>query len=272
MSDDTIYHYTSVDGLKGILDPNGVKLRMTDSRFLNDKEEIHHGVKLVSFLIQQHSPDNNHNNSKIPSNIEFLTRALHEIASRKFYSVSFSSEIKQLSQWLAYCPAQGGYAIGFHKELLKEHVQTLAENYHFHPVNYFNDIESLKRKIYDITSNYISINKHNWTRRDIEIYDLIPEIEMIIATSKQSCFETENEVRVYASRLPIQNSFKIEFYNKGSVITPYTPLEIKKSLIKEVVIGPMQHQELAEIALEEFKRVNNYDFTICKSTIPYRGY
>ncbi|TND55340.1 hypothetical protein CF123_05395 [Aeromonas veronii] len=272
MENDIIYHYTSVDGLKGILNSSGVKLWMTDTRFLNDKEEIAHGVKLVSLLIQKYHKNNYHDLSEAPSNTEFLARILHEIEERKFYSVSFSSEIEQLSQWLAYCPAQGGYAIGFDKELLKKHIEAIEGNYCIHPVNYFDNLDSLHKKVYSITSNYVSINKSNWTKRDLDIYDLVPEIEQFIATSKQSCFKTENEVRVYTSKLKNQNNYIVEFYNKGSITAPYTPLEVDKDLIKEVVIGPMQHQDLAEIALEEFKKVNNYDFTILKSKIPYRGY
>ncbi|MFM4856974.1 DUF2971 domain-containing protein [Aeromonas hydrophila] len=272
MENDIIYHYTSVDGLKGILSSSGVKLWMTDSRFLNDKEEITHGINLVSLLIQKYHSNNHHKFSEALSNTDILAHVLHEIAERKFYSVSFSSEIEQLSQWLAYCPAQGGYAIGFNKESLKEHVDAIEGNYCIHNVNYFNDIESIHKKIYDITSNYVSINRDNWTKRDLDIYGLVPDIEQFIATSKQSCFKTENEVRVYTSKLKTQNNYIIEFYNKGSIIVPYTPLEIDKNLIKEVVIGPMHHQDLAEIALEEFKNINNYNFTILKSKIPYRGY
>ncbi|MDD9308408.1 DUF2971 domain-containing protein [Aeromonas hydrophila] len=272
MENDIIYHYTSVDGLKGILSSSGVKLWMTDSRFLNDKEEITHGINLVSLLIQKYPPNNHRKFSDVPSNTDILAHVLHEIAERKFYSVSFSSEIEQLSQWLAYCPVQGGYAIGFNKELLKKHVEAIEGNYCLHKVNYFDDIESLQKKVYDITSNYVSINKHNWTERDLHVYGLVPEIEQFIATSKQSCFETENEVRVYTSKLKNQNNYIVEFYNKGCITAPYTPLELDKDLIKEVVIGPMQHQDLAEIALEEFKKVNNFDFTILKSKIPYRGY
>lgn len=272
MANDIIYHYTSVDGLKGILNSSAVKLWMTDSRFLNDKDEIRHGVNLVSSLIKKYHPNHHQSVSEIPSHAEFLAQILREIEEKKFYSVSFSSEIEQLSQWLAYCPAQGGYAIGFDRELLKKHIEAIEGNYRIHPVNYFDNLDSLHKKVYSITSSYVSINKINWTERNLDIYDLVSEIERFIATSKQSCFKTENEVRAYTSKLKNQNNYTIAFYNKGSITAPYTPLEVDKDLIKEVVIGPMQHQDLAEIGLEEFKKVNNYDFTILKSKIPYRGY
>ncbi|MCY9822658.1 DUF2971 domain-containing protein [Aeromonas media] len=269
MSKDIVYHYTSADGLRGILNSKSVCLRMTDSRFLNDKEEITHGSQLVKKLIDEYDNNPEATLPGIPSHTEFMSMLLGSIADRSFYSTSFSSETEQLSQWLSYCPQQGGYAIGFDKQQLKNYLRGEGNDIHFSSVNYVNDLDDLIKQINQIKYSY-TINIHNRITRDLSMYNLVPQIQHVLATSKQSYFKSENEVRAYLVKSPGDKNNNLEFFTKGSVLVPYNPLNIPKEIITQVIIGPMQHQELAMIALNEFKRVNNYDFSILKSNIPFR--
>ena len=270
MSKDIVYHYTSADGLRGILNSKSVCLRMTDSRFLNDKEEITHGSQLVKKLIDEYDNNPEATLPGIPSHTEFMSMLLGSIADRSFYSTSFSSETEQLSQWLSYCPQQGGYAIGFDKQQLSNYFCEKENEIHFSPVNYVNNLNDLIKQINHIKYNYSSINVINRVNRDVSMYDLVPKIEHALATSKQSHFKSENEVRAYLVKSPGEKNNNLEFFTKGSVLVPYNPLNIPKEIVTQVIIGPMQHQELAMIALNEFKRVSNYDFSILKSNIPFR--
>lgn len=270
MGSNIIYHYTSAEGLRGILSGEQVCLRMTDTRFLNDKEEIAHGNQLVRNVIEKQNAKAEPTLPGIPSHTEFMSMLLGSVSKRVFYSVSFSSEIEQLSQWLSYCPQQGGYAIGFNKEKLEEHLKQSEKEMIFSPVNYVDDIEELIKQRNKIQHQYSSVNLSNRVSRDLSMYELVPEIERVLATSKQSHFTSENECRVYAVKVDGETKNNLEFFNKGSVLVPYIPLKIPKSIITQIIVGPMQHQELAAIALNDFKRVNQYEFTILKSKIPFR--
>ncbi|HAU4875881.1 TPA: DUF2971 domain-containing protein [Aeromonas hydrophila] len=270
MGNDIIYHYTSADGLRGILSNKGACLRMTDSRFLNDKEEITHGSQLVKKLIDKYDNNPEATLPGIPSDAEFMSALLGSIADRSFYSTSFSSETEQLSQWLSYCPQQGGYAIGFDKQQLRKYLHEEKNEIHFSPVNYVNDLNDLVKQINHIKYNYSSINVSNRVSRDMSMYSLVPQIERTLATSKQSHFESENEVRAYLVKPPGEKNNDLQFFTKGSVLVPYNPLNIPKEIVTQIIVGPMQHQELAMTALNEFRRVNKYDFEIIKSSIPFR--
>ncbi|WP_421258668.1 DUF2971 domain-containing protein [Aeromonas sp. 600886] len=270
MNRDIIYHYTGAEGLKGILDSKEVCLRMTDTRFLNDKEEITHGSQLVEAVINEYSNNAESTLPGIPTHTEFMSMILGSIAQKSFYSTSFSFETEQLSQWLSYCPQQGGYAIGFDKEKLKNHLNQTNHKINFSPVNYVNSLNTLISQINSIKYNYNFVDLSNRVNRDMTMYDLVTKIEHVLATSKQSYFKTENEVRIYTTSAPTEINDEIKFFTKGSVLTPYKPLYIPKDIVTQVIIGPMQHQELASIALSEFKRINGYEFSIIKSNIPFR--
>ncbi|MCO1335966.1 DUF2971 domain-containing protein, partial [Microbulbifer sp. OS29] len=119
---ETIYHYTDVHGLFGILNRN--QFWLTDNRFLNDSTEgvyakeilETHKKKLFSQLDETAQ-------EKIYTALTISTP--FETGEKVVFTGSFSTEPNLLSQWRGYCSKEGGYAIGFDFNELRK----LSEDY-----------------------------------------------------------------------------------------------------------------------------------------------
>ena len=271
MENSLIYHYTSVAGLKGILDSETPSLRVTDSRFLNDTREILHGVELASLEVSQRTnleiPIMNH----VPSAAEFIALILKSIKKSLFFTTSFCKEGDKLAQWVSYCPADGGYAIGIDREQLS----TIAKNQGFelHDVIYNPEPYKFIASAGRIEEMFHKRGKDFRVQRDNEFYDLAIEAAREIVITKDSKFDTENEVRLFAKTPNFLNGKNnTKFFEKNSVMVPFLPFSLPKDIIKEVIIGPMRHQDLAKISLNMFKNQYDFNFNIICSDISLRTF
>jgi len=100
-----LFHYTDTAGLIGILSGKG-ELWATDVRCMNDTDELALGTSLLHRAIQ--------NQATHPAQA-LLARLLQHPAyvSGIVFTISFTSERDQLSQWRAYANDAAGFAIGF---------------------------------------------------------------------------------------------------------------------------------------------------------------
>jgi hypothetical protein len=107
---DRLYHYTSADGLIGILGSQSIW--MTDLRYMNDMSELQYARDLIAQRVA-----NQPEKELSAAQREFL----HKISGNfipigtelAVFSAFFCEEGNLLSQWRAYRGAGGGYAIGF---------------------------------------------------------------------------------------------------------------------------------------------------------------
>jgi hypothetical protein len=117
-----IYHYTGIEGLRGIIEKKTIWL--SHSKCLNDSSEIKHGVDMFTkaFKACDHSyPKRDHLTKMLMKLMEFL---IHGSEDKKCppldtYISSFSKHKDSLDQWRSYCPARG-YSIGLPSELLQQ--------------------------------------------------------------------------------------------------------------------------------------------------------
>ena len=132
-SDSRLYHYTSKEGVLGML--SDLKIRLSHILFLNDSEEFFNcwkiffdvftewnmeesevvndkGIALVSFKTRIKELFKTYN-------IDFNPMALHsmfgklDMTTYEYFVFSLSKEIDDLSQWRAYSPSQSGINLGF---------------------------------------------------------------------------------------------------------------------------------------------------------------
>lgn len=118
-----LYHYTSPDALIKICETRVIW--GTGASFMNDSKEQRLAIELA-----QNSIDNRLN---IPARrttcssdeADVLREMRDQIweANRLVYTVSLSAKRDSVSEWKAYCPPGGGYAIGFPTEQLKNVAQ-----------------------------------------------------------------------------------------------------------------------------------------------------
>ena len=134
-----LFHYTTINGLWGILDKG--RLWGTHVAFLNDAQELEYGIEAAITTLQEHgdnlqssdldqgSEDPELGNGSLLRGVgDFLERHrdMFKPALAPFVTCLSSSE-DQLSQWRGYGKA-GGYAIRFDREALKNELHHVGED------------------------------------------------------------------------------------------------------------------------------------------------
>lgn len=268
-----LYHYTSIDGLMGILSNKSIWL--TDYQYLNDMEEIEHGKSIVK----------NTANALLESSIDQSTKdllqkwihGLEEIEERIFIA-SLSSDGDSLSQWRAYGPV----AVGFKAEELSLHLNEC----HVRAVEYS---EKTQASLAAFFLNHLcqacpSDSADEDFERTRELYESTGRLVELLCFFKNSGFEDEKEYRVvHIEDLSVIDSFKLErpkrrYRSDISHIIPYLtsdgihPIEsYERPLVaSELVLGP-SCDDLLEKGVREFANELGFnDLEIRRSSIPYR--
>ena len=107
-----LYHYTSADGLLGILSSTSVWL--TNIQYMNDLSEIQYAANLFQSVLDELDLQ-----QLCPDQVEVVKRlsAIHDgttvMPDTGIYSASFCENGNLLSQWRAYRDTSGGYALVF---------------------------------------------------------------------------------------------------------------------------------------------------------------
>jgi hypothetical protein len=109
-----LYHYTSADGLRGIVGDGAI--RLTNSAYVNDQGELNYPMELArevihdfrkSALDERFDPVLNQLENHLKPFVDF----------RRWFVASLSTNGDLLSQWRAYC-RNGGYSIGLRGSVL----------------------------------------------------------------------------------------------------------------------------------------------------------
>lgn len=303
-----IYHYTSVEGLRGIVESN--EIRLTNTAFVNDTTECKSLQNEKDLLVE-----NEITNPFVKKQWESFIK--HADKKHDLYVVSFSKDSNSLDQFRAY----GNYCIGFDaKELTKK-------GFYLHKCVYSKD--EIKKWI---------IKKSNSTRWQYSLDDVYKDaaaFRLIYSASvkyKNFHYKNEEEIRIIAVSYPkwdypnspemYENCPPIHFRNhqafkfpvpyvklfleenpneysveynklveniqKKGTITGENKFEspvkewkldweknIKRKLlpIKKIIVGPMPHQQEAKTACEILLQEKGYkDIQVEQSKIPYRGF
>jgi hypothetical protein len=143
-----VYHYTSGEGLKGILGSGA--LWFTDIFRLNDPYEIRHGIDAArAHLMGAGARPNASDIEK-----EFATTVSDALrdkveSSANYFVISCSSEPDHANQWAKYGDNGRGYALGFDTRMLEQHFVGVApSNHSTFPISYaVDDMENMQRAI-----------------------------------------------------------------------------------------------------------------------------
>jgi hypothetical protein len=111
-----LYHYTTADGLKGIVENE--ELWSTSAYYLNDSAEILYGYRLLDLALEEwlkrtSSPDGSMSRGFAESMRRYFGHdAFERNIITPIYLTCFCEEGNLLSQWRAY-GRSGGYSVGF---------------------------------------------------------------------------------------------------------------------------------------------------------------
>ncbi|RIJ09911.1 DUF2971 domain-containing protein [Pseudomonas sp. 91RF] len=267
-----LFHYTDVAAVQSIL--TNKKLWLTDLRFLNDSEEMKHGLEYVLSALKKPSVANRINPEYVEAATSFIDDNLNFdfcdfSASPQIFVCSLSQSDDLLSQWRAY----GSYAIEFDGDLLTQNKSGCSyRSKEKEAIAFSSVIETLRA-----VGRSHQANPHRMGDDGVAAYiDLIK----LAATFKHQSFEEEQEVRLIRG-VDFNDDVDVKFRPRGNILIPYIEVEIPFESITGVHIGPMPNQEVAYWSMSTF--VNQLDFNwhhdnagnhtidIQRSKTPYRS-
>jgi len=252
---DLLYHYTTQEGLLGIIESG--MLWATHVQFLNDEMEFKLGLRRfeecllapeVQGLIEQmlrltfaHSSQTSE--SYLPERERYNTLLLHPLKTLPTYCVSFTAQAASsdstradagddLSQWRGYSGGSGGFAIGFDRKALEAEVYSLPDtkdvghvfgNCIYRAEHQRQPLTEKIMKLIELDQLY-AVNGGNSNGETVDqkmavVKELIPLIPLI----KDESFRSENEVRIVRFQ---QGEEGVKFRRGSSSLVPYVEIPV----------------------------------------------
>lgn len=297
-----IYHYTSPNGIFGILGSRSI--RFTDCQFLNDKSEYTHIKKPLEKALEEIKND---------LHIDFQTSILKmlkeefesddinvikketglafSLTKKRYYIFCSSTAQDSLGMWNYYVKGGNyqGYNIGFNVRQLLDCFSTIEnadvdvfygrimykgkEQIEFLKAILLKADEELEEKLRKATSGEEVDNANHEAIDSVMNY-----IENYRLFFKDESFSNEKEYR-FIIKLPLEytpndNSPLLTGFDvRNGIIVPYCQLTIsKESSIESIMLSPMLESELAKQGLKRFlwSRGYNSKINIVQSKVPIR--
>lgn len=266
-----LFHYTDVSAVKSILEKE--KLWLTDLRFMNDSEEMSHGINHIRQLLEGNWIKKRLRGSKATEAIKYVQSALdihveNYMDFNPMFVCSFSRSDDLLSQWRAY----GSYSIEFSLDELEqgllECIYDPGVKSAIVDIAALDTLRSIARNL-RISKNSFSSAAHH------EYLSLLK----LASTLKHESFDEEKEVRMIVEKMDCDYPFL--FRARGEVLIPYVEVPISLKNIVGIKVGPMRDQELAyrsmcmfvdEVQrLKDFKDIPSAGIQVTKSEAPFRA-
>lgn len=284
---ETLYHYTSTDGLKSIIENKTI--RFSDYRFLNDIDELEYGKKVfrqvldelknetpeyLKYISQWEGELKNIEEGKInylkpvsSAGNGAVNCVLCESENFHYYILSLTTLSDNKDMWNMYSGNNPGYRLKINGNKLMKYFYNIRDSYlkkgiffsfeHRMPVHYGDDVKKFFKEVL-LTEFQIenpSINQSGFIFR-------------LYAFVKDEAFRSESEYRLGFcfvdkmdnSQINSVNAKKV-FMNKNGTIYPYMEFQNFPfdKIVEEIMISPYNKSELAEIGLKEFLRANKLE-------------
>ncbi|MBS4960520.1 MAG: DUF2971 domain-containing protein [Clostridiales bacterium] len=277
--DETLYHYTKIDGVLGMMERKN--FRATKSDFLNDFKEAAYMVEVIKRVCGQIFLD--------PYQRQFfLSRLLQDTETednfifeqrKDYFILSFSIYSDSITLWAEF-GNETGYNIEFDNQagLIGN---TGMEEYDGYVIYEPSVQEEYLRKLMVETIPEhmgISLKKVLELRENgnLEVFDqymaLLQQVVVIYAMFfKQQEFCEEKEYRYCFLR---KDGIEVLFRDRGGVIIPYLEIPIgnqKDSVpIKSITVAPKNHSDLAKIGMQYYFQVRGYNIPVYLSKMKLR--
>jgi hypothetical protein len=289
---DKIYHYTTAEGLKGIIENK--EFWVTKSDFLNDRLEFQYATEIVTEMCKLYIK----NSQMYSIFINYVTDEIHRLSDDKncllngYYVISFSKKQDSALLWSEYSDFMGycmefdfeKLLLGIEKtesifwhgaviydkeqqiECLKETLMTLIEDF---KEEGYKDLD----KLFDVESN-VSNDSLKILAENIAIV-----CSVYTMFFKKECFSGEEEYRFVFSAFHERNSelgkLKImNFREKKQLLIPYIIVKYRDNdepiQVESILVGPKNNSDLAIKGIEYFLRKEKVDIPVYESDIPLR--
>ena len=281
---ETLYHYTSADGLKSIIENKTI--RFSDYRFLNDIYELEYGKKVFKQVLDElkyQEPKYSDYISQWESELKLIEQGKNkylkpvslgkkgtvnciqcESPNYHYYILSLTVLGDNKDMWNMYSGNNPGYRIKIKGNELLNYFYSIRDSFiekgfifsldHRMPVFYGKDANEFIKKIllYEFSIGNPSISQSG-------------SIFKYLAFVKDEAFRSENEYRLGFcfvdemdnSEINKANAKKV-FLNKNGNIFPYMEFQNFPfaKIVEEIMISLYNKSELAEIGLKELLNEN----------------
>jgi hypothetical protein len=258
----TIFHYTSQEGLLGIIREKA--LWMSSIHHLNDATEFTYAVNLVRTKLQS-KQRTLFGMADLKNLNQLYSRAIEKLDVMDWnappvFVGSFSEEDDQLSQWRAYTGDRPGFSIGFEYDYLKElaRMQSLR----------------LVRCAYTASEHGEILDEIIEKTRTVE--NLLALLAFVAPTLKDPSFREEKEYRIHTQA--VAKSSEVGFRSGRSMLVPYRPFSLAgtdgKMKITRIVVGPTPHMDLSISSVKQLLAASDVEdgCDVADSKIPYRNW
>lgn len=272
-------HYTSPEGIIGILDKENIKLHFTCVECLNDYLEQKEAIRIYNKVCEQL-----HNKKEIDDEFYNVIRELKILSNRYFFGIGnrpmvgecqkyvccFSEESDSLPMWNYYVKNKNyqGYNIGFmfDKDILSslDNVLTFSNKTNYRPeIRIYRMIYDDEKKT-NIMEEIVREANKLW----VELEDCRNQIEHYLTTLVCECalyfksqyFSHEREVRIEVNIPKNEDDWSqlVKFKNTNGYIASYLESKIDKKYAKCIKIGPVLEKTLAESMIRNLLTYNKY--------------
>jgi hypothetical protein len=222
-----LYHYTTAQGLLGILKSN--VLWASNLLYMNDFSELKYSIELIKSELEKAfnvSNPNLKNSPFFPMILDILDATL---SACNVYSTCFCEDGDQLSQWRSYSQKGTGYAIGFDLKHIDRASELLPLNSSLFLTDIVYEKEDQLKLLNPIINNYIHsvrsliLGRTSPTEDQIKKYatNFLINAFRCLFSFKHSAFQDEREWRIFQIMSSNSSSGKIEFREIGGTIVPY---------------------------------------------------
>ena len=249
----TLYHYTSVGGLVGIVETK--VLWATHVSFLNDTVEIRHAVSLLQSRIRELASGSTGPRMKLFTQLrEWLQHGF--IYNHLLFVCSFTTNGNLLSQWRGYCPPGKGVSVGFNADALINAAD--AQGFYVTRCVYETSAQfSLMDEVLDTilaTADDLGEAPPNELHPTQSYYNAFERHEDLLlqtaARIKHQAFAEEEEWRAISKVSRELNDPALRFREGPSRLVPYVEFALPKKsdralFLEQVYVGPSAEPRLA---------------------------
>ena len=304
----TVYHYTNIQGFKGIIESGNIYF--SSMNVLNDETETCYIWKLIKENKEALCEDeNNEYNTFIYRFLDYIQ--IDKIVKQnvlpdynlEVYSVSFSFSDDSLPNWRGYTNgARLGCCIKFYyKNAVKDFLDSLRKNVGIEILDdkyrlalfcagkiiyqkdeQLDEIRNVLKKIYKLFKNdniykdflYLK-DKHKFLKdKGFEQFvfdEIYKSLRILNIFFKDICFVTENEYRIiFPMSIYIESPFKVKYRTTDRYLIPYIEVKYPKDSIKEVTLAPIDKNIASLVSVKKFLTDNGIDAKVTHSRLPLR--
>lgn len=245
---DTLYHYTTLSGLLGIVGSR--ELRASDIRYMNDSAELRHTLDLLGAHITRRINSGVDNPVLLNQLLEWLSHRV--VSGSLLMGASFRANGNLLSQWRGYSMHGKGVSLGFDPE----HILGCAHAQQFQVGRCLYDPAGQRRLVEQIVDAVEALARRcdaepgadgemSWNH----VFEQIEgDLLRIAAVLKHPAFEEEHEWRLVSPLITRCEEHPVRYREGHTMLVPYYAFDLCHDdgmRLEHVYLGPTSNIDLS---------------------------